>query len=184
MVGWFAEWGATVIDSDALAIQSQQPGSDTLAELSHEFGESILLPDGSLDRAELRRIMVADRGAREALNAIVHPAVRALRDELAAQALSRGDSILVHDIPLLFEVLDPNAFDMVVLVESPDSVRRVRLLDRGLSEEEADQLMATQMPSEKKRARSDVIIENRGTLEELRREANKAWLEICMRAGR
>ena len=180
---WFAEWGATIIDSDVLVAESQQPGSRTLAALICQFGESIAQPDGSLDRAALRRIVLADSAARATLNAIVHPAVQARREELAAEAHRRGDRILVSDIPLLFEVLDPASFDLVVLVDAPSSVRRMRLVQRGLGEDEADQLMATQLPADEKRSRANIVIDNRGSLDELEEAAREAWKEILSAFG-
>ena len=139
---------------------------------------AFVLADGSLDRTAMRRIMLADSNARATLNAIVHPAVQARREALVAEARSRGDRILVSDIPLLFEVLDPANFDLVVLVEAPNSIRRKRLVERGLGEDEADQLIASQLPSEKKRARADIVIENRGSLDELEEAAREAWKAI------
>jgi dephospho-CoA kinase len=180
---WFADWGATVIDSDVLAKEAQRPGSDTLTDLTRQFGNAILLSDGSLDRAALRRIVLADESARATLNAIVHPAVKARRESLVAEARRRGDRILVSDIPLLFEVLDPSSFDLVVLVEAPNSIRRKRLVRRGLGAAEADQLMASQLPSENKRAGSDIVIENRGSLDDLEKAAREAWRQIFSASG-
>jgi len=180
---WFAEWGATIIDSDALVAEAQQPGSPTLAALAVQFGPSIILADGSLNRGALRRIVLVDADARAALNAIVHPAVQERRTELVAEATRRGDRILVSDIPLLFEVLDPASFDLVVLVDAPSAARRERLVDRGLGEDEADQLMASQIPSEKKRSRADIIIDNRGSLDDLEKAALEAWKKIHSASG-
>jgi dephospho-CoA kinase len=180
---WFADWGATIIDSDVLVAEAQQPGSETLAAIISRFGMSVILPDGSLDRAALRQMVLGDGAARTALNAIVHPAVHTRREELVAKARRRGDRILVSDIPLLFEVLDPDSFDLVVLVESPNSIRHKRLVNRGLSEDEASQLMASQLPPEQKRARADIIIENRGSLDELKDAAREAWEKICSASG-
>ena len=180
---WFADWGATVIDSDVLAIEAQRPGSATLTDLTRQFGNAILLSDGSLDRAALRRIVLADENARATLNAIVHPAVKARRESLVAEARRRGDRILVSDIPLLFEVLNPASFDLIVLVEAPNSIRRKRLVRRGLGKAEADQLMASQLPSEKKRAGSDIVIENRGSLDDLKEAAREAWRQIFSASG-
>jgi len=179
----FADWGATVIDADTLVREAQGPGTDTLAAIARRFGEAVLLPDGSLDRDALRSIVLEDDQALAALNAIVHPVVGRRRAELAAQAARRGDAVLVNDIPLLFEVLDPDEFDLVVLVDAPVSVRRQRLLDRGLSPAHADRLMAAQMPAERKRARSDIVIDNVGSLEDLRAAADRAWQEIMRRAA-
>src|SRR6266480_143061 len=88
----------------------------------------------------------------DALNAIVHPAVRRRRDHLALEARERGDVLVVNDIPLLFEVLDPGEFDAVVLVDAGVALRRTRLRAmRGLSNEEADRMIAAQMPAERDR---------------------------------
>ena len=178
----FVRWGATLIDSDALVADEQQPGSETLAAIANQFGDSMLLPDGSLDRAALRQLVFSDSDARTALNAIVHPIIQARRERLMAEARNRGDRIVISDIPLLFEVLDPSTFDLVVLIDSPKSLRRNRLLDRGLSGEEADQIMAAQIPSEQKRAAADIVIDNHGTLLELEDAAREAWKMIVARA--
>jgi len=180
----FAEWGATVIDADALVRELQQPGSEILAAITRRFGESILLPDGSLDRAALRREVMKDPPALLALNGIVHPAVQALRAQRLADARRRGDTVVVSDVPLLFEVLDPKAFDLVVLVHASDAVRRRRLIElRGLPEDDADRLLTSQLPSDAKRDRSDVVIVNEGTPEELNRRAREAWTTIQEQAA-
>lgn len=175
---WFKEWGATLIDADELVRELEAPGSPVLARIVQRFGNEVLLPDGSLDRARLRRLILDDPQARAALNAIVHPAVQARREALLEEARARGDPIVVSDIPLLFEAARPEAFDVVVLVDAPEAVRRQRLLERGLSPEEVDRLMAAQWPAERKRARSHVVLENAGTLEELRQAAWEAWQQM------
>lgn len=179
---WFVRWGATLIDSDALVAEAQQPGSETLTAIADQFGASMLLPDGSLDRKALRKLVFADDGARSALNAIVHPVVQARREALMDEARKKGDRIVVSEIPLLFEVLDPSSFDLVVLVEAPNSLRCKRLLDRGLSNEEAERMMMAQIPSEQKRVHADIVIDNRGTLRELEGAARAAWSTISCKA--
>lgn len=180
---WFAEWGADVIDADALVREVEAPGTPTLAAIADRFGPSVVQPDGSLDRGVLRRIILHDAEARADLNAIVHPAVRKRRDALAAAARARGARVLVNDIPLLFETLDPEAFDAVVLVDAPEAVRRRRLIeDRGLPAEEADRLIAAQLPSGPKRQRSDIVIDNAGSLDRLREAARAAWERLRERA--
>lgn len=181
---WFAEWGATVIDADQLVREVQVAGSPVLRAIVDRFGSAVLQPSGELDRAALRRIVLADPAARAALNAIVHPAVRVRRDALMAEAAARGDRIVVHDIPLLFEAADPSAFDLVILVDAPVAVRRQRLLEqRDLTPGEADALLGTQMSPELKRDRSDIVLDNAGSLEHLRRAAWEAWRGIRARAA-
>jgi dephospho-CoA kinase len=181
---WFKEWGATLIDADDLVREAERPGSPTLAQIVRRFGDEMLLPDGSLDRARLRRTVLADPAQREALNAIVHPAVQAKRDQLLRAARARGDAIVVNDIPLLFEALDPSAFDLVVLVDAPETLRRARLRERGLSAVEIDRLLAAQLPADVKRDRSHIVLDNAGTLEQLKRAARDAWQTLKKRSGR
>ncbi len=179
VVGWWRTWGATVIEADALVREVQAPGQPVLAAISDRFGPTVLRPDGTLDRAALRRIVFADAAARADLNAIVHPAVQRRRAALLADAAARGDRLVVSDIPLLFEALDPAAFDVVVLVDAPEDLRRERLIrDRGLLPDEAERLMAAQLPSGPKRARSTIVIDNDGTMEDLRAAAREAWQRL------
>jgi dephospho-CoA kinase len=129
---------------------------------------------------------MTDPGARAALNAIVHPEVQRRRDLLIAEATTRGDRIVVSDIPLLFEVLDPSAFDAVVLVDAPPESRLQRIMrERSLSRAEAEQMIAAQMPAEEKRAwgardpqRRLYVIENSGTPDALEHAARKVWIEL------
>ena len=104
---WFRRWGATLIDADQLVREVQAPGSEVLARIAERFGAGVLLPEGELDRARLRGIVMAEPSARRDLEAIVHPAVQARRVVRVEEARRRGDRIVVNDIPLLFEALDP-----------------------------------------------------------------------------
>lgn len=177
-------WGATVIDADALARDAQAPGGEVLATITRRFGADVMGADGQLDRAALRAKVMGDDQALADLNAIVHPAVRRRRDELMQAARDAGDAIVVNDIPLLFEALDPADFDVVVLVDTPLPLRRTRLRTlRGLSNEDADRMIAAQMPAERKRARSHHVIENAGTLTELERAARRVFDDLRRRAA-
>jgi dephospho-CoA kinase len=185
VVELFRKWGATVIDADALAHDAQAPGSAVLAAIAGRFGGDVLAPDGTLDRAALRSKVMGDDAALSALNAIVHPAVQQRRLELQRAALERGDAIVVNDIPLLFEVLDPAQFDAIVLVDAPVAVRRTRLRTlRGLSNQDADRMIAAQMPAQRKRAQSHHVIENTGTLAELEKQARLVFADLRQRAAR
>jgi dephospho-CoA kinase len=172
----FRDWGTAVVDADELVREAQAPGSDVLAAIARRFGAGIIAGDGTLDRPALRAKVMGDDAALADLNAIVHPVVRRRRDELQRAARARGDAMLVHDIPLLFEALDPAAFDAIVLVDAPPAVRQTRLVEgRGLSPVDAQRLIAAQMPAERKRPRADHIIENAGTRAALDKRARRVF---------
>jgi len=175
--------GARVIDADELARRAVDPGTPAYDAILAEWAEVVPVPGGELDRAALRRIVFADPGARERLEGIVHPAVATLRDELYRQAETRGDALVVADIPLLFEVNLADEFDVIVLVDAPEEVRLARLVgDRGMDPEEARRVIAAQMPSELKRARADFVIENTGTVTSVEHRAAEVWMELKRRA--
>jgi dephospho-CoA kinase len=179
----FRRWGATVLDADEIVREVQAPGGPVLRRIAERFGPSVVREDGSLDRPALRRLVLADSEALAALNRIVHPAVHARQAELAAEAAARGDRIVVSDIPLLFEVADPDAFDAVVLVDAPEPVRLQRLVEqRGLDQSEAASMIRAQMPAAEKRARSDFVIENDRDLGALERAAAEVWNALVARA--
>lgn len=184
VVDLFRRWGATIIDADALVREAQSPGSEVLAKIVSRFGTDVLASGGTLDRAALRGKVMGDDAALSALNAIVHPAVQQRRLELQRSAAERGDAIVVNDIPLLFEVLDPAQFDAIVLVDAPVAVRRTRLRAlRGLSNQDADRMIAAQMSAERKRAQSHHVIDNTGTVAELEQAAQAVFAELRRRAA-
>src|SRR6266480_6355951 len=185
VVGFFRRWGATIVDADQLAREAEAPGTDVLAAIARRFGTDVLAADGALDRAALRSKVMGDDAALADLNAIVHPAVQRRRADLQREAQERGDVLVVNDIPLLFEVLDPGQFDVVVLVDAPPPLRRTRLRAmRGLSNEDADRMIAAQMPAERKRPRSDFVIDNDGSLPQLERAARDVFEALRRRAAR
>ena len=172
----FAELGATVIDADVLAREAVAAGTPAYRAIVDRWGEDVIAADGSLDRASLRQRVFAESDELDALNAIVHPEVARLRDQMIAEARARGDAIVVSDIPLLFERKLVDEFDRIVLVDAPRPMRLERLMrDRALDETEAMNMIAAQMPAELKRARADYIIDNVGTLEELKRRTDAVW---------
>jgi len=178
----FRAWGATLIDADRLAREAQAPGTTGLRAIAERLGQDLVGADGALDRAALRRRVMANPAALAELNRIVHPEVFRRRRALEAEARRRGDRIVVSDIPLLFEADDPGGFDAVVLVDAPAAVRRARLAARGLPNEEAERLMAAQQPAAGNRARSDFVIDNDGDRATLERAAREVWTALLARA--
>lgn len=172
----FAELGATVVDADALAREAVAVGTPAYERVVARWGRGILLPDGSLDREALRHIVFADKSQLDELNAIVHPSVNKLRRRMVAEARQRGDQVLIYVVPLLFERRLANDFDQIILVDAPRELRLARLIGlRGVSEEDAVNMVAAQMLAELKRARADFVIENDGTLEQLHAQVDAVW---------
>ena len=181
----FADWGAALIDADAIVHELQQPDTPVFKAIVAKFGEEVLAPDSTLDRGALRARVFGDRNALAALNGIVHPAVAAERDRLMAEAKAARTKILSQDIPLLFELMDPAAFDVVVLVDAPVAARRERLERlRGLDPAAAESMIAAQRPSAEKRPKATFIIDNEADFPTLEARARTVWRQLERRAAR
>ena len=168
--------GATLIDADRLARDAVAPGTPGFDAVVAQFGPTVVGPEGQIDRGALRRRVFADAAAREVLNGIVHPIVARLREAAVAAARARGDSLVISDIPLLFEVGLERAFDGVLLVDAPEAVRRDRLVRaRGLTEAEAEAMIAAQWPSARKRAGATWMLENGGSRDALEAQVDALW---------
>ena len=155
--------GAPVLDADQLARAAVAKGTPGLASLVAEFGSDILTTTGDLDRRRMGARVFADPEERARLEAIVHPAVRALfraeRDRLSAE----GHSLAFYDVPLLYEAGLANEVELVVVVWAPRASQLARLAARdGLSAEEAAARLAAQLPIDDKAARADVVVLNDG----------------------
>ena len=178
-----SERGATIIDADVLARRAVERGSKAFDAIVKRWGTSVLAPDGHLDRALLRRAVFGNPRELEALNDIVHPEVERLRQQRTDEARSRGDRIVVCDIPLLFEKKMVDRFERIILVDAPRPLRLERLvMDRGLRETEAMDMIAAQMPAELKRARADFVIDNATTLTQLEQRVAEVWASLLQDA--
>ncbi len=177
-----AAHGATIVDADLLAREAVAPGTAGLDAVVERFGPQVLQADGTLDRAALRQRVFNDAAAREALNGIVHPAVRRLRDAAVQTAHARGDRVIISDIPLLFEVGLEHAFDGVIVVDAPPAERLARMMrDRGLSEADAQAMIDAQWPSDRKRAGATWIVDNTGSRDALAAQVEALWESITQR---
>jgi len=180
----FVELAATLIDADRLARQAVEVGTPAYQAIVRRWGSGVVAPDGTLERGALRHRVFEDAHELEELNAIVHPEVSRLRDDEIGAARARGDRLVVCDIPLLFERRLAEMFDRIVLVDAPRPVRLERLTrERDLSETEAMNMIAAQMPAELKRARADYIIENDGSVEQLVRRTDDVYAALERQAG-
>ena len=176
--------GAVIVDADELSRRAVEPGTAGLKKVAAQFGKDVLAPDGTLDRAALRNVVFNDTGRRRELESILHPEIERLRQEAEREAAKRGARIIVHSIPLLFETGLDELFDVIVVIDAPEAVRRERLVAaRGLTAAEADAMIAAQMPAASKRTRAHHVIENSGTIEQLRARALEVWQKIQERAA-
>lgn len=171
---FFAESGARLIDADELARRVVQPGRAALAEIARAFGEEVIRADGTLDRESLGLRVFSDAEARGRLNAIVHPRIaEEARNEIRRIAAEGPNAFVVYDVPLLFETGAEHRFDLVVVVYVPREEQERRLVRRnGLSREQALARMASQMDIEEKARRAAVVLDNQGTMEQLRHKVD------------
>jgi dephospho-CoA kinase len=161
-----------------------KPGTPALETITSRWGKEVLDAQGNLDRAALRRIVFTDQGQLDELNAIIHPEIARLRDTAIEEARKRGDKIVVCVIPLLFERKLADNYDTIVLVDAPRELRMERLVEtRGLDEAEAMNMIASQMPAELKRARADYVIENTGSIHDLKRDVDALWESLLGRGA-
>jgi dephospho-CoA kinase len=143
------------------------------------WGDAVLEPDGSLDRAAVRARVFGDDDAREALERIVHAEVRRLRAQWHARQVEEGASVTVEEIPLLFETGLDTAYDAIVVVDAAvDERRRRAVRSRGWTPEEFDAIDASQWPAEEKRTRADHVILNDGDRDALEAASRSVWEEL------
>lgn len=172
-----AAHGAVVLDADVAARAVVEPGTEGLAEVVAAFGEQVLDENGALDRAKLAGVVFADPERRAALNAIVHPRVRAWMARRAAAAPE--GSVVVQDIPLLVEGGLAPLFEHVIVVDAADEIRVERLMrDRGMSEADARARIGAQAPRSVRNAAADTLLENEGSAAELEEAVTRLWQDL------
>ena len=171
----FRDKGCALIDADKVAHGLYATNPSLVRQIAVEFGGEVLHPDGSLNRKRLGQRVFGDPAALAALNRIVHPHLLiALREQILAAR--RVMSTVVVDAALIFEWGIQGEFDHVVLVSAPATDRLKRLMERdGLSFDEAEARIRSQMPEEEKRALATIVIENTGDGEGLRKKVDAVW---------
>lgn len=163
----FARLGVPVLDADRIAREVVEPGKPALNELIAAFGADILDTRGHLDRIRMRERIFTDAAARNTLETILHPVIRA---ELLRQSESMGGEYQIHVIPLLVEGQRSEAYDRVLVVDSPEEAQITRLMARDhTTREQAARIVAAQATREQRLAVADDVIVNTGTLEDLQR---------------
>ena len=171
--------GAAIIDADALAHELSQPHRAIYNAYVERFGREIVAADGTLDRAAIARRVFANPAVRAEVDAIAHPLIRMAAEERLRAARDENKRAAVLDVPLLFEAGWDALADETWVVALPREEQLVRLLarDKAMDAGEARARIAAQMPLAEKCARADVVIDNSGTVEEIREYIGKLWKE-------
>ena len=179
--------GLLVIDADEVARCVVEPGTTTYDTIVGTFGDGVLDSSGCIDRAALASIVFSDDEKRIALNGITHPAIF---QEMMRRVSARAETLTEGDVPagvldaaLIVDTGVSGVFDMLVVVTADEDKRVERMVrDRGMSEPEARDRIASQTPEAKRVAMADVVIENNGTIEDLRRSVAVAFKDMSERA--
>jgi len=168
----FADLGAFVVDTDAIAREVVAPNADGLLDVARVW--PAVVRAGVLDRAALAEIIFSDPSARKRLNALLHPHIRRLAME--REALAKPGQLVVHVVPLLFETGYDWMVDKSVVVVAPEEQRIARIVGRDhLDEARIRARMAAQIPPAEARRRADFVIENDGNLDRLRDQAKAVY---------
>ena len=177
----FEALGVAVADADLAARAVVEPGQPALAAIATRFGAGILLPDGRLDRRQLRELVFADMQARRDLEAITHPAIRAL---LRTQCLAAPGPYAIAAIPLLAEAGGRAGYpwlDRILVVDAPVELQRSRLMQRdGVDEALAMRMISAQATRDARLAIADEVVLNDGHPDHL--DARVAELDARYRA--
>ncbi len=179
----FARLGAYTVDADEIAREVVLPGKEAYQKIVHEFGSGVLDEKGNIDRSKLASVVFGDEQKRRKLNDITHPAIfRGIAERLSnfASSIKPGDcSVAIVDAALIVDVGVSEIFDLIVVVAAPEEVRFSRLTKkRGISPEEAAKRIKCQVSEEKRLSFADIVIQNNGSLEELKEEVRNAWSKI------
>ena len=174
----FEQAGVPVFDADAEVRRLQGPGGALVERIGMHFPGTV--QGGLLDRERLAQTVLEDPRQLAELEAIVHPAVRAAREEFIAA--NEGAPALLFEIPLLFETQGEGEFDKVIVVSAPADVQRTRALARaGMTQEKLDSILTRQMHDEEKRRRADFVVDTGGDLSTT--EAQVRHIIACLGLG-
>jgi dephospho-CoA kinase len=172
----FERLGVPTIDSDRLAREAVAPGSPGFAAVVERFGQGVLDANGVLDRHKLGAVVFADEQSRKALESIIHPEVRRATDAWFTSLDPAQHPYAIADIPLLFEVNRERDFDVVIVVAAEPETQITRVMQRdSLSEIEARQRLAAQLPIDEKVRRADFVIRTDGSIADTERQVSEVW---------
>lgn len=169
--------GAILIDADQIAREVMFPGHPVLVAVAKQFGQGVLLEDGTLNRKKLGELVFNHPEQLQALNDITHPAIRQeMKDRKLKYEEQFPGHLIVSDIPLLYESGLENGYEQIMLVYVPREVQIERLMKRdGMDKSQAIRRLEAQMDIEEKKQRADIIIDNSGDFEETKKQILAFW---------
>lgn len=169
--------GAILIDADQIAREVMLPGHPVLAAVAKQFGQGVLLEDGTLNRKKLGEFVFNHPEQLQALNEITHPAIRQeMRERRLKYEEQYPERLIVSDIPLLYESGLEDGYEQIMLVYVPRAVQLERLMKRdGMDKEQAIRRLEAQMDIEEKKQKADIIIDNSGDFEETKKQILAFW---------
>ncbi len=167
----FAAYGVPIIDTDVIAREIVQPGQPALDDIRHEFGDHVIEEDGSLNRAEMRRIVFSDEDARKRLEAITHPRIG---EATRAQADEADGDYQIIVVPLLVTSALRDHVDRVLVVDCEEDTQIRRLIERDAEAEgQARRMLAAQASRDERLAIADDVISNMQSLEDTQRQVDE-----------
>ncbi len=182
---FLAEKGLFVLSADELSRLAVEPGTEAHAKIAGHFGDSVLMPDNTINRPALRRIISNDPEARKTLEGFIHPEVFRQMAEKLDEAEKKGEPLVVVEVPLLYESGFDAFFDGVILVRVDTERRIERIMSRdNVSREDAIAMMNIQMPDHEKSKRADFILDNNGTEAETRRAVDRLCERLLPVSGK
>lgn len=172
--------GALIIDADRIAREAVKKGQPAYREIVEHFGETVLLPDGEINRSVLGDIIFNAPGKKQLLNKIVHPYVRKeTHRQLQQIGRTEPNAIVILDIPLLIEAEMDKDLSEVIVVYVPEQIQIERLMQRdGISEADALARVRSQMPIEEKKEKATIVVDNSGSKENTRRQTLKIFQRL------
>ncbi len=180
-----AERGAVIIDADRLGHEAYLPASEGFRRVVETFGPEVIATDGTIDRRALGARVFSDPEARRRLEAIVWPLIREMARQRLADLRSAGTDVGVLEAAILIEARWNELVDEVWVVTVDEAAAKERLIARnGLTAEQAEGRIRAQLSDQERRRLADVVIENSGTVDELRRRVDDAWQALQGRAAR
>ncbi len=175
------ELGAVIVDADELARTVVERGNSGYDQVIATFGDEVLT-SGEIDRAKLADLVFSDPELRKKLEGIIHPLVREAAEEIMKSAPS--GSVVVNEIPLLFETNGAKRFDFVIAVQTPMELRIERLSQRGMKLYEIEKRIAAQASDQERASIANVIVVNDGSLDQLRSKVEELWFtQLKPKAG-